>query len=79
MNPNLTVYSMVQAIEREQLDAEAARGHLAAEAAAHRPAGSLVRRLRWIAGTALVQVGALRRGSAKDTGAVRRVTLEEAG
>jgi hypothetical protein len=83
VNPNLTVYAMAEAIEREQLDARAARAHLAAEAAApkasvSRPAHSLFRRLRWTTGATLLRAGALLQGSAKDIGTLRPVASEEA-
>lgn len=78
MNPNLTVYAMAEAIERELLDARAVRAHLATEAAARRPARSPLRSLRWTAGAALVRAGALLQGSAKDIGTLRPVASKEA-
>jgi hypothetical protein len=69
MNPNLTVYSMAETIGSGLLDAKAARGQLAAEVAARRPARSLVRSLCWTAGAALVRAGALLQGPAATAGA----------
>ena len=78
MNPNLTVYSMADMIAREQLDAKAARGQLAEEAAARGSDRSLVRRLVPTVRAALVRTGSFLQGSAKHSGAIRPVASKEA-
>lgn len=71
MTPNLTVAYMAESIAREHLDATAARGSLAAEAAANRSTRSRVGALRWTLGAALVRAGALLQGPTNVHGVAR--------
>ncbi len=68
MNPNLGVDYMTEQITRGRLDGAAARGWLAAEAAASRPRAARSHRLPSVLGGALVRLGGRLQGASRPVG-----------